>query len=797
MRVDFPFSIFHLRFSAARSVLSVGLVLFHTPGLAQEPPPSVEPQGKVGAAGAAPQPTIPPLENPLDPQGPPAVTPPTQAPGQETGQIESGEVELFGESEIRGRQVKITVGEYTLSGDRLTGDLNGELVFSDGATLTYRGQTITGDTIRFNTRTRQYRVEHLRSGLSPEFLKGRLTSPLYLRGGALFGARRGPIFGEDVDATTCELEEPHYVFRAAGVEVEPGRRAILKKVQVILWGKRLFTLPTLVIPLNQRPRHTGYTPQVGRSVDEGWFVKSAFNYLAGSRTPGIFRTDAMEKKGLGIGVEQGYQLAKIAGLVALYGIPTGGFNNLSGRLNNRFNVGAGQNLSLDTDFQRNSYLALPQTTNWNTRMAYSRQAGGNNTTVNLSRMLTESAGFSNRSITAALSQALQFNLKTNANFNADYTSYASGGGTGPGSTTQQLSTRLQADQRAENYTLQLAANKNIAMGSTGQSFFGGVERFPELSLNNYRFTRGFLSRVPANFMMSVGRYSEGGFGAQPGGSTNVGTERAVVGFNLTGSRYALSPKTDLNVGGGFEQYFYAPGWAQYVLRNNTSLTQRWGRRSGINVNYTYQRPEGGTPFRFDVLGNYHTMNVDVGQLDDRRFQITARAGYDFAQQSFGGIAPRPWQTLSINTLWRPVDWARMRNLVSYDPNDGRMLSVTSDLRFRGRNEFALDLVTRYDPQRHKFGNINGFLNLPIGRLWRVMALAQYNGYLSRFESRSFQIIRDLHCMEATFSYVDNPFGFRQDRQFFFQLRIKGLPIFNQVGTGQFGQALDTGVGEIF
>src|SRR5439155_521752 len=247
---------------------------------------------------------------------------------------------------------------------------------------------------------------------------------------------------------------------------------------------------------------------------------------------------------------------------------------------------------------------------------------------------------------------------------------------------------------ADNYSLQMTANKNIAMGGSAQSFFGGVERIPELSLTNYRFTQGFLSHVPANFMLSVGRYLEGGLTGGTGGASTVETERAVAGFTLNNTRYALSPKTDLNAGGGFEQYFYGPGYAQYIVRNNTTLTQRWGKRSGVNLNYTYQRPEGGTPFRFDVLGNYHTMNMDVGQLDDRRFQITARTGYDFAQQSFGGLPKRPWQSVSLN-------------------------------------------------------------------------------------------------------YIDNPFGFRKDRQIFFQLKIKGLPIFNRIGTGQFGQALDTGVGEVF
>jgi hypothetical protein len=79
----------------------------------------------------------------------------------------------------------------------------------------------------------------------------------------------------------------------------------------------------------------------------------------------------------------------------------------------------------------------------------------------------------------------------------------------------------------------------------------------------------------------------------------------------------------------------------------------------------------------------------------------------------------------------------------------------------------------------------------------VIAILQYNGFLNRFESRNLEVIRDLHCMEAVFTYIDNPFGFRNDKQFYFQLRIKALPQARGIGTGQFGQALDTGVGEIF
>src|SRR5205085_1667829 len=105
------------------------------------------------------------------------------------------------------------------------------------------------------------------------------------------------------------------------------------------------------------------------------------------------------------------------------------------------------------------------------------------------------------------------------------------------------------------------------------------------------------------------------------GSNTIATDRAVFGFDITNNRLALTKSTDLNLTGGFEQSMYSDGFAQYVLRNNTTLTQRWSKHSGLNLAYTYQRPEGGTPFRFDQIGQYHAMNADVGFLDDQRIQL--------------------------------------------------------------------------------------------------------------------------------------------------------------------------------
>ncbi len=717
---------------------------------------------------------------------------PALARDQTTITVEEGELQG---TRIRARGVVVRSGEYTLTGGSLEGDTEGELLFSGSPTLTFRGQTLVGEVIRFRPRTREYRVESLRSALSPEFLQGQLLSPLILHGGSISGRHREPIDGWDLDCTTCDRPLAHYLLRATSVTVIPGRRVILRKATIRLWNRNLVTLPTLIIPLDARPRHSGYTPEVGRSQDEGLFVKAAFNYVLSDRAPGLYRVDLMEKKGLGLGLEQEWSAVRAAGLLALYVMPfSGSGQNLSSRLGYRQSLGGGQTLALSNDLTRNSYLSLPQTTSLATRLGYTRQLAGANTSLNLSRSRTTTASSQSTSYGAALSQTLAISRAANLTANADYSQYSTSAGTFA-QRTEQLAARLQGDLRAPNYLLQLQANRNVPIGrSTAQSYFGGVEKLPEVTLSNYRFTAGPLARAPVSFSLSAGQYSEGT--TISGTQTRQKAERVVGGLEFSNTRYALSSSTELSLSGGFQQYFYSEGSAQYVLRNNASLSQRLGKRSGINVNYTYQRPEGGTPFRFDSQGQFHALAADAGWMDDRRVQLSVRMGYDFAQSRFEGFN-QPWQTVSANLLVRPNDSWQVRNLLSFDPNTGRFLSTTSDLRIRGSNDLALDVVARYDPRRSKIGQANAYASIPIGRLWRVNALVQYNGYLNRFESRNLQIIRDLHCLEAALTYSDNPFGYRAERQIYFQLRIKALPLFQRFGAGPFGQALDTSIGERF
>ncbi|MCS7066537.1 MAG: hypothetical protein NZL85_09760, partial [Fimbriimonadales bacterium] len=124
----------------------------------------------------------------------------------------------------------------------------------------------------------------------------------------------------------------------------------------------------------------------------------------------------------------------------------------------------------------------------------------------------------------------------------------------------------------------------------------------------------------------------------------------------------------------------------------------------------------------------------------------------------------------------------------YDPNRERFTSVLTDLLWQF-GDSRLALSARYDPQRRRWGSVFTRLDaLKWGRI-RLSSILQYNGYLNRVEGRHFLITYDLHCAELEIRYIDNPFGFRQDRSLLVFLRLKALPSVSRFGYGQFGQPL--------
>jgi hypothetical protein len=78
----------------------------------------------------------------------------------------------------------------------------------------------------------------------------------------------------------------------------------------------------------------------------------------------------------------------------------------------------------------------------------------------------------------------------------------------------------------------------------------------------------------------------------------------------------------------------------------------------------------------------------------------------------------------------------------------------------------------------------------------VEGITSWNGITKKFDYKAFRLTRDMHCWEASLVYNDET-GFRENKGISLEFRIKAFPTADRFGIGQYGQAVDTSMGEYY
>ncbi len=748
--------------------------------------------------------------------------------------------------------VEVSYAGTTVTADKVVGNIYRELVLSGNAKIVSHGLTSYADVIHVYPQTRSFRLDNPRAVLDPSLLQNRVLDPVYVTGGSFNGSSTGYGYADHVTATTCVEEKHHYEFRIGDAELFPYNKLVMHRVSLYMFGVKVVTLPSVVIPLDvrqpdaRRPR-SDYLPEVGQNTNEGYYIRIPYAFAEGSNAGTFLRLDITQKRGEGYRFEQdylagkqtsGFDTAGVAPVGGFTGATTGSIANSYGYGNvqrlpglgtglgpqngglfamqgyfadgfNRFftssfkhqqGIGGSNRFALSTELQNDSFYVGANQSSQNTRFNFTHAdaAHGVQGDLTLGVNSTDQTGASVSStsqITGSLRESFDFDShgsnQNKISYSFDANRYLN---TSPSfsSRTATLQSDFQLQHVSRDYSFSLEANKDSTIGpQSGNGAFGTLEKLPELkfSTDTFNYQRGFLKALPLHFDIGVGRYSEP--------SHNFTNDRALLGFTL--QQFPLMRgRTEIVTSGGFEQRLYSDTAAQFITRNTTRLRQHLGGRSGIDLNYNYEQPEGGTPFLFDVFSKSHNITAEAGYLDDRHFQFTARVGYDLIGQT-PGFTPRPFQTLSTRMMVRPNDNLRYDALATYDPNTGAFISFSNSVKVRARNDFAVDFIGRYDPTLHKFSQLNTQFDIPVGRTWRVQGLWRYNGISKQFESRNLQILHEWDCMEASVTYSESPVGFSagNSRQIYFTLRLKAFPFFHSFARGAAGQALSTGIGDLY
>ena len=755
---------------------------------------------------------------------------------------------------IAASDVTVQYAGVTISADRADGNLNREVIFSGHARIVTNGITSQADAIHFFPRTRTYRLDNPRAIIAASVLEGRSRDPLFLNSGELRGATSGYEYAINSDGTTCiQPVHKHYELRSRTAELIPGQRLVLRRVAVYFFGQKLVTIPEIVIPLgpeptNRRPR-TDYFPEFGKNLQEGYFARFPYTFAIGAAAATFLRLDVTERLGPGYRVEQDYLAGKqtnafnvnsaanyggglnfggisnlatggqgtygtaygygrvgsafsglgtgngpqSGGVFAMQGYVRDGFSrNFTASLKHQQGIGGNNLVTFSTELLNNSSFSFSDQSAQNTRFnfAHNDPAHGSAIDSSVSYNTSDSTGYSTSQFTGHLRDSVDFGVG-GANRNNFTTTFDVNRNVSDSSfsdtRTARVDSQAQFQHVSRDYSFSLLSNGSTPIGTQTQgSSFGTLERLPEMqfAMNTVGFQGGWLKRVPAELDIGAGRYSE------PGSNTN--DDRVLMGLNVQ-QFSLLRGKTELVTSGGFEQRLYGDGAAQYITRNNTELREHLGGRSGLDFNYQYQQPRGGTPFQFDTFSRTHTLTAEGGYLDDKNFQLTARVGYDLLGSSVG----HPWQSVSTRMMVRPNSHTRFDALAVFDPNTARFSSATASLRLRGRNDFAADLQTRYDPFSGRFSQVNGQFDVPLGGSWRVSGLLRYNGVSGRFDSTNFQVVKRWDCMEASLTYTATPYSFQNTQEIYFAIRLTAFPFFRSFARGGAGDTLGVGLGDLY
>lgn len=676
-------------------------------------------------------------------------------------------------------EVRFRYRGYDCRADRAQGNLRDKVFFLEGdVIIDGEEETISGQAIQMNFERRTYRFLYSQSTIRPGMGRGQLQDDLYVSGISGSGDR-SQLLCEICKATTCDADRPHFELEAKTADIKPGKRAILYNAAVRVLNKTILRLPFLVIPLNEL--NDKYTPEVGRSPDEGYYIKNRIGMPLPGDSALFYRLDYFEKLGPAFGGDYYYETDKMLGRASIYAFPQGP-RSVTGSMDHQMKLGASR-FRFYGNLQQNNYLTAPTTiSSSGTSTLTIPQGGQNSSQLQYSRSFSQSGTF--RSVNDSygfVDRRVLGGVRLQSDVRLARTESTSGTGT---DIRREVVALVGSAARQFNFgEAVLEFSRTIPVGEVA-NFFPTADKTPLFTFRSDSarlFGREFGRRQPFQFEWTSGEWLDT--------ITRNPITRHTFEVRLP-QRQLGSRRTSLSYSARFRQGFYDDDTAQYLLDFRPEFRHRLGDDTALTIGYSYLRPYGFSPLQIDRSGETNRVDAGVSYRPIRSLRLSATTAYDMLQLKERRVA---WQFLNLDSVWEPHRDFRLRTSAGYDS----FRSVWSNVRFDLQWWTGRTFVTagaRYDASRHTWANVNLLVQgLQLGKL-TANVLFNYNGFTKKFESQQYLLVYDLHCAEAILTYKDSAVGFRSGREVSFFIRLKALPTNTNFGIGRRGQGIGTGTG---
>lgn len=644
--------------------------------------------------------------------------------------------------------------------EAVSGELaaSGNVEFHDGEDVA-RGKNLTYDLTS--------KCGVFRSG-NVTLQSDRMEGPMYVTG-AEFQAEPGRIRIEGGSFTTCDLETPHYRIEAGKIEIHIGDR--MELWQLSYWEGKLCILhwPHLVIPLREENRFD--MPQVGYGVQEGWFIKTAYNYYRNPSFRGFLYLDYFSRLGLGLGVKHVYDYGNLGtGFLSIYELMNRTTSHIDSKLelSHELSLGSYATCSLDVKYSDNLSLAGVFNTqiSGTAKVKYKDDRKSADLVVDKAWMQGVSTSDETR-----VTLTGRWKAPEGLSLSGDFRFFERQVQDGPWKDDRYFNYRLEAAKDfkaasaravAEQYVKPRERREKEEEGEVDPLPYEAIGRAPEIVVESCPFA---LGKFPLRLQWTVayGRYAEKTSFWYDDPITRA--SRVHIGICGLEQTYRLgnTSKMTLSAGASFDNY--TTGDKRYVLQGVLGLeTRAFDNAAIVSARYDYCGIFGETPFAFDKKDRKGLLTGRLS-LSKGIFAASIDCGYDFYTNTYRSVSGKA--RLSLGKVWA------VEASAAYDPESSSMQDAIGKLEIAASERCLIKLGARYDFSREALDRVESQVALRVSDAWGLEWRLVYGG-ASKSKAPSVlrgdvAVTRDMHCRELRLSY-----NYIQ-KQVWLEYRIKAFP----------------------
>ncbi len=477
----------------------------------------------------------------------------------------------------------------------------------------------------------------------------------------------------DSTFTTCDkpTDELDYKFVSKYVEIYPNDKLVASNTAIYLKDKRLYTMPTLNVPLdNQRRAQNSIIPQIGSNSVDGWFARNTFDYVFNNDNYGQILLDYYSKTGIGTGIRHYYTLGEKGGGDFYY-------YRLNGdKINSRYDLSSNVHYAFDDK----------------TRVSWEFSSNRSETPgfTNESR-INSLFSFQHKDERQDLRFSQNYNTKGSENTNNTWRSYYSLQLTPELSTTwkAEMSTISTAHRTADRFHYQIGLrhtselfDSELQVENTNGDRNYSLNRNPEFTLRSHPI---FIGDVPVLTSISLGHVTES--------PSMYSTNRYDLRFQIPDQSFEYDSGRFL-AGAGFRQLFYGNGQSMYSLAARLGWMQELGDVGTLRLDYNWLNPRGETPLQYDHIVGYENLTGGIEFFKDDVFNFSVVSGYNLKTDQFQNVTPR--------LQFRPNNNLLIGASCSYDPRSHSWRNLDTNLRTKLFDGLYASHWSVYDLVNHRF-----------------------------------------------------------------------------------------------